>query len=507
MAEIPVFGGLGSDLIFSDTIRSQGVQDARSLEGQLLAETCHKVFCEEIRLASSPVDGATAIDLNDFTRPHDIIQPCQRYHHHPIVQHATLSLLQLLRYQSHRLTSPHSNTQEKVAVSGFCAGLLTAAAVATAKSPLQYLVRAEECFRAAIMLGIVCDQARRRTVKPLQTHSPWSLVVGNIEEEDILQLISKYSASNVSDRRPRFVAVFHLTEVRQSQCTPIYVSSLNTTTVVTISGEGDNLARFARSELPARCRVIPTNIFTLYHNSSLHDCKQQLLQEFEKRQLAFPSQQDLIVPIISTIDGSLIRSNNGDPSTDLLSQILDMILLKCTNWVSVEDAIASFAHDGRRQDRGVLTVWNYGPSNGALTRPKEVPENFEVHDVSHDSHSGQSSQENGIAIIGMASDLPGAPDPEALWRNLMDGVNSCSEVSFVVDELKFKWNWADEDPRYPQIDFTWKIIIPVMDTNQSTRGVPWGHDSAILWTIHFSSTTRPLIFRQEKPHLWTRNSA
>lgn len=434
MAEIPVFGGLGSDLIFSDNIRSQGIQDARSLEGQLLAETCHKVFLEEIRLASSPVDGATAIDLNDFRRPHDIIQPCQRYHHHPIVQHATLSLLQLLRYQNHRLTSPHSNTQETVAVSGFCAGLLTAVAVATSKSPLQYLARAEECFRAAVMLGIVCDQTRRRTTKPLQTRSPWSLVVGNIGEEDILQLISNYSASNVSDEFFRFLSVFHLTEVDQSQCTPIYVSSLNTTTVVTISGEGDTLARFARSELPEKCRVIPTNIFTLYHNSGLNEYKYQLMQDFENRQLAFPSQQDLVVPIISTIDGSLIQSTKGSSSTDLLSQVLDMILLKCTNWVSVEDTIVSFAHNRDGLDRGVLTVWNYGPSNGALTRPKEVPENVEVLDVSYELHTGRPSQGSDIAIVGMASDLPGAPDPEALWRNLMGGVNSCSEVSFVDQE-------------------------------------------------------------------------
>lgn len=436
MAQIPVFGGLGSDLIFSDNIRSQAIQDARTLEGQLLAETCHKAFLEEIRLASSPADGATAIDLNDFRRPHDIIQPCQRYHHQPIVQHATLSLLQLLRYQSHRLTSPHYNTQETVAVSGFCAGLLTAVAVATSKSPLQYLTRAEECFRAAVMLGIVCDQARRKTTKPLQTRSPWSLVVGNIEEEEILQLISNYAAPNVSDERPWscFIPVFHLTKVGQSQCTPIYVSSLNTATVVTISGEGDSLAQFARSELPEKCRVIPTNIFTLYHNRGLHKYKHQLMQEFENRQLAFPSQQDLVVPIISTIDGSLIQSTKGSSSKDLLSHILDMILMKCTNWVSVEDTIVSFAHDERSQDPGHLTVWNYGPSNGALTRPKEVPENVEVLDVSLELHTGRSSQEGDIAIVGMASDLPGAPDPEALWRNLMNGVNSCSEVSFFDQE-------------------------------------------------------------------------
>lgn len=206
MAKIPVFGGLGSDIIFSDTTRDRATQDARSLEAKLLAETCHKVFLEEIRLASSQEDGATGIDLNDFERPHDIIQPCQRYHHHPIVQHATLSLLQLLRYQNHGSSTPRFNTRGTLAVSGFCAGLFTAAAVATAQGSLQYLARAEECFRAAVMLGIVCEQARRK-IKPLQTRHPWSLVVANIEEEDMSQLISTYTESKVSDEQRRSVTL------------------------------------------------------------------------------------------------------------------------------------------------------------------------------------------------------------------------------------------------------------------------------------------------------------
>lgn len=210
MAKIPVFGGLGSDIIFSNTTRDQATQDARSPVGQILAETCHKVFLEEISLASSQVDGANIIDLNDFRRPQDIIQPRQRYHHHPVVQHATLSLVQLLRYQSHGLASPRFNDQETRAVSGFCAGLFTAVAAATAQSPLQYLARVEECFRAAVMLGIVCEQARKNT-KFFQTRCPWSLVVGNIEEEEMLQLISAYSASKVSDKPHHLVPVSHLT--------------------------------------------------------------------------------------------------------------------------------------------------------------------------------------------------------------------------------------------------------------------------------------------------------
>lgn len=208
------------------------------------------------------------------------------------------------------------------------------------------------------------------------------------------------------------------------------MSSLNTRNIVTISGEGDTLHQFATTELPTRCRVIPTNIFTLYHNRCLHEYKLQLLDQFEKRQIAFPSQQELVVPIISTIDGSLIRSKKGSSSTDLLIQILDMILMECTDWISVEDAIVSLSQERHSQNHDILTVCNYGPSNGALTRPKDIPKHIEVLDTSVELHTGQTSHEGDIAIVGMSLDLPGAPDPEVLWRNLMNGINSCSEVSF-----------------------------------------------------------------------------
>lgn len=37
--------------------------------------------------------------------------------------------------------------------------------------------------------------------------------------------------------------------------------------------------------------------------------------------------------------------------------------------------------------------------------------------------------ETDLAIIGMAVNPPDAPDIDALWDSLMQGVNSCSEVS------------------------------------------------------------------------------
>jgi acyl transferase domain-containing protein len=45
--------------------------------------------------------------------------------------------------------------------------------------------------------------------------------------------------------------------------------------------------------------------------------------------------------------------------------------------------------------------------------------------------SGDRSLErpDGVAIIGMAGRFPGAPDVDALWRNLRDGVDAVADFS------------------------------------------------------------------------------
>ena len=53
-----------------------------------------------------------------------------------------------------------------------------------------------------------------------------------------------------------------------------------------------------------------------------------------------------------------------------------------------------------------------------------------------------------IAIVGMAVNMPGAPNVGRLWEILANGSNTVEEVQFKPLILLFTWlTWNIEDPR------------------------------------------------------------
>ena len=58
----------------------------------------------------------------------------------------------------------------------------------------------------------------------------------------------------------------------------------------------------------------------------------------------------------------------------------------------------------------------------------------------------KSSSRKAIAIVGIGSVLPDAPDPESLWENLEAGRYSISEVPVERWNPDFYW---DPDPTAP----------------------------------------------------------
>ena len=207
MAKIPVFAGLGSDVVFNDATHQQAMHDIQPPRGQVLLELCHKIFIEEVSHASQSTQTSFDIDLGDFETPMNMIRPHQKYHHHPIIQHSTLSLVQLLRYQCCNSADPQSASQKIIATTGLCVGLFAAVVVATTKDAVQYLARAKECFRINVLLGIAIERLREKD-KPFQSKFPSSLIIAGIAEEDMSKLISVQMASKVGQTQEK-VAVQH----------------------------------------------------------------------------------------------------------------------------------------------------------------------------------------------------------------------------------------------------------------------------------------------------------
>ncbi|KAF7192782.1 Orsellinic acid synthase [Pseudocercospora fuligena] len=395
MAYIHVFAGLGSEVLFKDTTRRQALRDSSSSKGRVLLETCHQAFIDEV-LSISTETQRCRIDLGDFGRPDDLLHPHSKYHKNAIIQNATLCLTQLLRYQGRALHNGSFDAYRIAAASGFCAGLFAAVAVATARDSLEFLLRAKQCFRLAIVVG-AASEAARESLGPLFNEFPWSIVAKHVDKKEISELATEFGRD-------------------------IFVSASNSPDCVTISGPGDALNQFNETMLQPRCSVKATNIFSPYHDHKLlTSSRDKILRDYEIASATFPAKADLVAPIISGIDGCLIQSSQR-PERTLLAEVLDMILIAPTDWVAVQNAIVTLADSHRP-----LSIFNYGPGYGALTHYENLPDEISVVDVSAELDATELS-DHDIAIIGVGLDLPDASDLETLWQNLKDGLNSCSDI-------------------------------------------------------------------------------
>ena len=118
----------------------------------------------------------------------------------------------------------------------------------------------------------------------------------------------------------------------------------------------------------------------------------------------------------------------------MLDMILDRILTRPVDWLSAQNQIFSdpaIVNDDGSLDREVL---NFGPGYGVVKSEAQRRPNVRVLDVSSKENDDQGSipqpktSDGDIAIIGMAVDLPGAPDSESLWKVLMDEINTVEQV-------------------------------------------------------------------------------
>ncbi|KAI1458115.1 beta-ketoacyl synthase [Annulohypoxylon moriforme] len=420
MYRVAVFAGLGSETLFSRKSLDTAIQDSSLPESRIILRACHAAFRTQIAKAVEQGHlSPESVDLEDFDQPESLIQPPLKYHHNAVIQHAAIYLIQIFRFLRHS-----TGLHDVQGVAGFCAGLLPAAVVATSRNVIEFMQRAQDFFHVTLWLGINSESYRHTEISQGGSPGlPWSMVVHNITDEIITELISN-------------------TE------TPIYVSARNSAGCVTLSGKGDDLARFINEKLPSQCRTRPTNVFSLYHNrDKLSDTFRQTIDILAKEMSSqWEIPVTLAAPLFSTVTGKpLSISGKLETSTafgQLVSLLLEMILLEPVDWVSVQNTVLSEVE--HRADSQKCEILNFGPGYGVSKSTRQLPQTAKIRDVSatgasstlETSASGISLDD--IAIVGMAVELPGASDADELWDNLCNGVNSCSELPtsrFHIDDF------------------------------------------------------------------------
>lgn len=211
---------------------------------------------------------------------------------------------------------------------------------------------------------------------------------------------------------------------------------------MTISGRGDILARFQIEEIAGKFGSRFTSVHTLYHGgNTLQSVKTKVLANATRRNLKFPTLAEATIPLRSTVDGRLLSSTTSDKS--LLDLVLDMVLIECVNWdKTVEGMIADAITVAGDAQTNVL---NFGPGNGSVFQPQKPPHrNISLVDLSHasgattvitDPKFARPQCENGIAIVGMGVNMPGATDAVGLWKILEEGLNTVSEVRISISRV------------------------------------------------------------------------
>lgn len=220
---------------------------------------------------------------------------------------------------------------------------------------------------------------------------------------------------------------------------PLHLAAVCSEKVITISGRGDTLARFQAEEVAGQFATRFTNVHTLYHGGkALQGVKTRVLANVTHRNLKFPTMAEAKIPLRSTVDGNCFSSATSS-DTSLLDLVLDMVLIECVNWDKVVEGMIA---DAIGVAADVQTnVLNFGPGTGSVFQSQKPPHlNIKLVDLSHaseaaaafaDSKPAGFNREDGIAIVGMGVNMPGATDAAGLWKILEEGLNTVSEVSII----------------------------------------------------------------------------
>ncbi|KAJ5675932.1 type I iterative polyketide synthase [Penicillium macrosclerotiorum] len=246
-------------------------------------------------------------------------------------------------------------------------------------------------------------------------HLPWSLVVDGITVQHAQELLEEHNS--------------------QSPASYVYLSAINSDTCITLSGRGDHLWQFSQSNVLSQCKIRPTNIFSMYHNRhQLEEVRRDVLKDLRNNMLSFSTPLHLICPLFSNIDGKPIDSGQLATFEDFCEKLLDMMLLEPVDWVAVEENILAATKQPTTAVDACYEILNFGPGYGMSGARYTLPDNVKVISASileprflPQDASGLLSYDD-IAIVGMGVDLPGARTTDALWQNLVEGVNSCTEI-------------------------------------------------------------------------------
>ncbi|GBE80926.1 Orsellinic acid synthase [Sparassis crispa] len=419
-----LFDGQGTPASFAPQTIATALRDAELPLGSALLLACHQAFLHEFQSLSPDEQSVSGLDIPRFSSPRALLHISLDLRSNAIVANTHLFLVQVLRYLAAAgVSSPGSSgfSTEASNFIGFSSGMFAATVVAASQDIPSFLVNAVETFRLAFWLGLRSQQFASSTLS-LQPSSdasaPWSFVFFGAPRDEVQRAVDSYNQNQPSG------PVLHLTAVTHATC-------------VSVSGRPEALSEFRANHLLSTSSKSAA-IHTLYHSSQTGEVKDRIMADIARRNIRFPTYDALKHSLRSTVDGEIISGANHGFSPTLVEAIVDMTMLHPVNFDRV---IAAISSDPAVKDRS-LRLMNIGPGTSLWRGMARSLQDLDITVVDWTSIADSEGPSNPvpralvdsapsrepIAIIGMAVNLPGAPDINGLWEVLEKGLNTVSEI-------------------------------------------------------------------------------
>ncbi|CAK1365906.1 Conidial yellow pigment biosynthesis polyketide synthase [Cercospora beticola] len=323
----------------------------------------------------------------------------------PMLESALVTIAQLGHYIGYFSEHPDElPATSDTRVLGLCTGLLAASAVISAKTIDELVSLGVDFVRIAFRSGAAVDSVRSVLAQPGQEKTPWSTIV----------------TGTTQDEANKALSAFH-EEKAIPQSNQAYVSAVSVM-AITVSGPPTTLERFFKEGALAENNRVAIPVYGPYHAQHLFndaDLERILFgnvgQELKKR-----------VPSALVHSAATGKPMVAENSFELAKLALGEMLQHPVRWDHLlEEVVSQMAASKLPAKIYALGVSNI--SNSLISALKAGGKtDVSVIDQSAFTESTEyngRTQNDKIAIVGMAGRFPNSANHEALWDLLMKGLD------------------------------------------------------------------------------------
>ncbi|KAK4553474.1 polyketide synthase [Recurvomyces mirabilis] len=346
--------------------------------------------------------------IPDFLTVNDLVEAYyQKGLKVPMLESAFVTITQIGHYLSYFSENPNElPATNNTRVLGLCTGLIAASAVVSAKTLPELMSLGEQYVRISFRSGAVVDATRAALSQIGEENAPWSTIVTGTTEQAAKEALKK----------------FHK-EAGIGRSSQAYVSAVSVM-AITISGPPTTVKRFfEESSALSKNHRVPIPVYGAYHAEHLYS-QADFDKIFDANLSAELKKHQPASVVHSSSSGKAIVAKDA---LDLAKTAISEMLQLPVRWDHLlEETVSQMS-----SNKGPAKIFAIGVSNvsNSLVSALKAGGKADVSTVDERAlPEGQSdtkgrTQNDKIAIVGLAGRYPNAANTEALWDLLMKGLD------------------------------------------------------------------------------------